>query len=70
MKTLLMQNCLRVLGDKKHANKMYYGKWFKPRSLSRLCGLIVRVRVVPRRTVVRDIGDKCITEGVEMDWKS
>ena len=31
------------------------GKWFDPRSLSRLCGLIVRVRVVPRRTVVGDI---------------
>ena len=31
------------------------GKWFEPRSLSRLCGLIVRVRVVPRRTVVGDI---------------
>ena len=34
---------------------LYYGKWFEPRSLSRLCGLIVRVRVVPRRTVVGDI---------------
>ena len=32
-----------------------HGKWFEPRSLSRLCGLIVRVRVVPRRTVVGDI---------------
>ena len=32
-----------------------YGKWFEPRSLSRLCGFIVRVRVVPRRTVVGDI---------------
>ena len=31
------------------------GKWFEPRSLSRLCGLIVRVRVVMRRTVVGDI---------------
>ena len=31
------------------------GKWFEPRSLSRLCGLIVRVRVVLRRTVVGDI---------------
>ena len=31
------------------------GKWFDPRSFSRLCGLIVRVRVVPRRTVVGDI---------------
>ena len=31
------------------------GKWFEPRSLSRLCGLIVRVRVVSRRTVVGDI---------------
>ena len=31
------------------------GKWFEPRSLGRLCGLIVRVRVVPRRTVVGDI---------------
>ena len=30
-------------------------KWFEARSLSRLCGLIVRVRVVPRRTVVGDI---------------
>ena len=30
------------------------GKWFEPRSLSRLCGLIVRVRVVPRKTVVGD----------------
>ena len=30
------------------------GKWFEPRSLSRLCGLIVRVRVVPR-TVVGDV---------------
>ena len=34
---------------------MLNGKWFEPRSLSRLCGLIVRVRVVPRRTVVGDI---------------
>ena len=33
-----------------------YGKWFEPRSLSRLCGLIVRVRVVPRRTVVGPLG--------------
>ena len=31
------------------------GKWFEPRSLSCLCGLIVRVRVVSRRTVVGDI---------------
>ena len=36
-------------------NKRENGKWFEPRSLSRLCGLIVRVRVVPRRTVVGDI---------------
>ena len=35
--------------------KIVNGKWFEPRSLSRLCGLIVRVRVVPRRTVVGDI---------------
>ena len=34
---------------------VHTGKWFEPRSLSRLCGLIVRVRVVPRRTVVGDI---------------
>ena len=34
---------------------LYWGKWFEPRSLGRLCGLIVRVRVVPRRTVVGDI---------------
>ena len=34
---------------------MSYGKWFEPRSLSRLCGLIVRARVVTRRTVVGDI---------------
>ena len=33
----------------------FLGKWFEPSSLSRLCGLIVRVRVVPRRTVVGDI---------------
>ena len=25
MKTMLMQNCLRVLGGKKHAIKVYYG---------------------------------------------
>ena len=31
-----------------------FGKWFEPRSLSRLCGLILRVRVVPRGTVVGD----------------
>ena len=30
-------------------------KWFEPRSLSRLYGLIARVRVVSRRTVVGDI---------------
>ena len=36
-------------------NCLKNGKWFEPRSLSRLCGLIVRVRVVPRRTVVGDI---------------
>ena len=29
--------------------------WFEPSSLSRLCGLTVRVRVVPRTTVVGDI---------------
>ena len=29
------------------------GKWFEPRS--RLCGLIVHLRVLPRRTVVGDI---------------
>ena len=34
---------------------LFNGKWFEPRSLSRLSGLIVRVRVVPRRTVVGDI---------------
>ena len=38
-----------------HAKCKFSGKWFEPRSLSRLCGLIVRVRVVPRRTVVGDI---------------
>ena len=32
----------------------FIGKWFEPRSLSRLCGLIVWVRVVLRRTVVGD----------------
>ena len=37
---------------------IYFGKWFEPRSLSRLCGLIVRVRVVPRRTVVGDIDQR------------
>ena len=31
------------------------GKWFKPRSLSRLCGLIVRVGAVSRSTVGGDI---------------
>ena len=31
------------------------GKWFEPRSLSRLGGSIVRLRVAPRRTVVGDI---------------
>ena len=36
-------------------NILICSKWFEPRSLSRLCGLIVRVRVVPRRTVVDDI---------------
>ena len=36
-------------------NIVLTGKWFEPRSLSCLCGLIVRVRVVPRRTVVGDI---------------
>ena len=36
-------------------NMSMNGKWFEPRSLSRLCGLIVRVRVVPKRTVVGDI---------------
>ena len=34
---------------------MIFGKWFESRSLSRLCGLIVWVRVVPRRTLVGDI---------------
>ena len=38
-----------------YINDLISGKWFEPRSLSRLCGLIVRVRVVPRRTVVGDI---------------
>ena len=41
---------LRVYGPRRSN-----GKSFEPRSLSRLCGLIVRVRVVPRRTVVGDI---------------
>ena len=42
--------------DIKHSfTILFWGKWFEPRSLSRLCGLIVRVRVVPRRTVVGDI---------------
>ena len=31
---------------------MSNGKWFEPRSLSGLCGMIVRVRVVLRRTIV------------------
>ena len=30
-------------------------KWFEPRRLRRLCSLIIRVTVVPRRTVVGDI---------------
>ena len=34
---------------------LFNGEWFEPRSLSRLFGLIVRVRVVLRRTVVGDI---------------
>ena len=33
----------------------FNGKWFEPRSLSRLCGLIVSVRVVPKRTLAGDI---------------
>ena len=33
-------------------NIIQIGKWFEPRSLSRLCGLIIRARVVLRRTVV------------------
>ena len=37
---------------------VFYGKWFEPRSLNRLCGLIVRVRVVSRRTVVGDIDQR------------
>ena len=37
-------------------SSILHGKWFEPSwSLSRLRGLIVRVRVVPRRTVVGDI---------------
>ena len=35
-----------------YANDIQIGKWFEIRSLSRLCGLIVQVRAVPRRTVV------------------
>ena len=44
---------LRICVDLRKLNSA--GKWFEPRSLSRLCGLIVRVRVFPRRTVVGDI---------------
>ena len=35
-----------------------FGKWFEPRSLGRLCRLIVRGRVVPRSTVVGDIDQR------------
>ena len=46
----------KMLQDKaRYINYIKNGKWFEPRSLSRLCGLIVLVRVVPRRTVVGDI---------------
>ena len=37
---------------------MIGGKWFEPRSLSHLSGLIVRVRVVPRRTAVGNIDQR------------
>ena len=46
------QKCARGGDDGNDNNN---GKWFEPRSLSRLCGLIVRVRVVPRRTVVTNM---------------
>ena len=47
-----------------------YGKWFEPRSLSRLCGLIVRVRVVPRRTVVGNAAEHHLQTDHRIDWDS
>ena len=56
--TVQMKNVFRM--TVKMSDDLRNGKWFEPRSLSRLCGLIVRVRVVPRRTVVGDI-DQLVT---------
>ena len=56
MKVVIKTNQNRKTSMQQYSPRhLINGKWFEPRSLSRLCGLIVRVRVVPRRTVVGDI---------------
>ena len=50
-----------VYTDRNYNMLFAFGKWFEPRSLSRLCGLIVRVRVVPRRTVAGDIDRRYVS---------
>ena len=42
---------------RQYSSTSYYSKWFQPRSISSSCSLIVRVRVVLKRTVVGDTGD-------------
>ena len=51
----MYQSLIYIYISEDMINYFIFGKWFEPRSLSHLGGLIVRVRVVPRRTVVGDI---------------
>ena len=46
----LLHNC----EDHFHLWSMEYGKWFEPRGISYLFGVIVQVRIVFRKTVVGD----------------
>ena len=42
----------KIMLSKKYLTELYISKWFEPRSISSSYSVIVRVRVVLRRTVV------------------
>ena len=48
MQTIIL--CLKLITYQEYS----YGEWFKPRSISYLFGVIVRVKVLFRKTVLGD----------------
>ena len=61
LKTMLMQNCLRLLGCKKQANKVYYGKCKMATALHRL------IQVNPRHpNVVLDSGLEAVESELQV----